>query len=235
MNKAIVFLFWVCLCRPAIILTQTPSLRGTVKDPSGAAVPGATVELSGSGREQRKSTDLNGQFSFPSLAPGQYQVRVTAKGFAAVERPDLEITQPTVFDAQLEIQAQEQQVTVADETAGAVSVDPSSNAGALVLGQKELSALSDDPDELEQQFQAMAGPGAGPNGGQIYIDGFTGGQMPPKSSIREVRVNTNPFSPEYDKPGLGTSKFSLSPARIFSGDKCFSSTTIRISMRAAPC
>ena len=49
----------------------------------------------------------------------------------------------------------------------------------------------------------MAGPSAGPNGGQIYIDGFTGGQLPPKSSIREIRINQNPFSAEYDKLGYG--------------------------------
>ena len=52
-------------------------------------------------------------------------------------------------------------------------------------------------------LQALAGPSAGPNGGQLYIDGFTGGQLPPKSSIREIRINQNPFSAEYDKLGYG--------------------------------
>ncbi|HZW80772.1 MAG TPA: hypothetical protein VFF50_09895, partial [Candidatus Deferrimicrobiaceae bacterium] len=44
---------------------------------------------------------------------------------------------------------------------------------------------------------------AGPNGGQLYIDGFTAGQLPPKESIREIRINQNPFSAEYDKLGYG--------------------------------
>ncbi len=43
----------------------------------------------------------------------------------------------------------------------------------------------------------------GPNGGSIYIDGFSGGQLPPKESIREIRINQNPFSAEYDKLGFG--------------------------------
>src|SRR5207237_303116 len=43
----------------------------------------------------------------------------------------------------------------------------------------------------------------GPNGGQIYIDGFTGGTLPPKSSIREIRINQNPFSAQYDQLGYG--------------------------------
>jgi hypothetical protein len=92
-----------------------------------------------------------------------------------------------------------------------VSSDPDSNGGALVLGEKELATLSDDPDELSQQLQAMAGPGAGPNGAQIYIDGFNGGNLPSKSSIREIRINSNPFSPVYDRPGFGRIEILTKP------------------------
>src|SRR5262249_33970689 len=148
-----------------------PSLRGTVRDPSGASVPGAAVQLTDPGGTQRKTTDVSGEYSFSSLGAGKYQVRITAKGFAVLERRDLDIREPSVLDVRLEIQAQAQQVTVESQANGVVSTDPSSNASALVLREKELAALSDDPDELEQQLQAMAGPGAGPNGGQIYIDG----------------------------------------------------------------
>ena len=73
----------------------------------------------------------------------------------------------------------------------------------MVLQGKDLDALSDDPDELSDELTALAGPSAGPNGGQIYVDGFTGGQLPPKSSIREIRINQNPFSAEYDQLGYG--------------------------------
>ena len=115
-----------------------------------------------------------------------------------------------VLDAQLTIQADTQVLNVDDE-ANSVSADPTSNGSALVLREKELAALSDDPDELSQQLQAMAGPGAGPNGGQIYIDGFTGGNLPNKSSIREVRINSNPFSPEYERPGFGRIEILTKP------------------------
>ncbi len=37
----------------------------------------------------------------------------------------------------------------------------------------------------------------------MFIDGFSGGQMPPKSSIREIRINSNPFAAEFDRPGFG--------------------------------
>ena len=63
----------------------------------------------------------------------------------------------------------------------------------------------------QTDLQALAGPSAGPNGGQIYIDGFTGGQLPPKSSIREIRINQNPFSAEYDKLGYGRIEIFTKP------------------------
>ena len=87
--------------------------------------------------------------------------------------------------------------------ASQVSVDSDANGSSTVIKGKDLDALSDDPDELSSELTALAGPAAGPNGGQIYVDGFTGGQLPPKSSIREIRVNQNPFSAEYDKLGFG--------------------------------
>ncbi len=55
------------------------------------------------------------------------------------------------------------------------------------------------------------GPSAGPNGGQIYIDGFTGGQLPPKADILEIRINQNPFSAEYDKVGYGRIEITTRP------------------------
>jgi hypothetical protein len=58
---------------------------------------------------------------------------------------------------------------------------------------------------------ALAGPSAGPNGGQIYVDGFTGGQLPPKSSIREIRINQNPFSAEFDRLGYGRVQIFTKP------------------------
>ena len=80
-----------------------------------------------------------------------------------------------------------------------------------MLSGKDLEALPDDPDELQSDLEALAGPSAGPNGGQLYIDGFTAGQLPPKSSIREIRINQNPFSAEYDKLGYGRIEIFTKP------------------------
>src|SRR4030095_11179131 len=61
-------------------------------------------------------------------------------------------------------------------------------------------ALPDDPDELAAALQALAGPSVGPNGGQIFVDGFSGNNLPSKDSIREIRINQNPFAAENDQP-----------------------------------
>ena len=106
-----------------------------------------------------------------------------------------------MLDFSLALASVTDKVTVQDTLQ--LEVDPSSNASALVIRGKELDALSDDRDDLAADLAALAGPAAGPNGGQIYIDGFTGGRLPPKSAIREIRVNQNPFSAQYDRIGMG--------------------------------
>jgi hypothetical protein len=170
-----------------------PSLRGVVRDPSGSLVPSAVVELRGPGGTQTKTTAADGAYLFSPLAPGKYNLKVTATGFATMQKTNIDVSQPSSLDVQISISDEAQVLTIQD-TVATVSVEPENNASALVLKEKELEALSDDPDELAQQLQALAGPGAGPNGGQIFIDGFTGGQLPPKASIREIRINSNPFS-----------------------------------------
>ena len=186
------------------------SLRGTITDPSGALVSGAVIQLRGPARGQRARTDSTGHYSFPTLPPGNYQVRITAKGFSVVQQKDLEIQQPRILDVQLAIHGEAQVVTVEDEL-GRVGATADANGGRVVLRERQLAALSDDPEELALQLQALAGPAPGPGGGEFFIDGFTGGRLPPKSSIREVRINSNPFSPEYDRPGFARIEIFTKP------------------------
>ncbi|HXA76861.1 MAG TPA: hypothetical protein VNV41_06970, partial [Candidatus Acidoferrales bacterium] len=92
-----------------------------------------------------------------------------------------------------------------------VELDPAQNAGALVLKGTDIDILPDDPDDLQADLLALAGPSAGPNGGQIFVDGFSNGQLPPKDSIREIRINSNPFSSEFDAPGYGRIEIFTKP------------------------
>jgi hypothetical protein len=79
------------------------------------------------------------------------------------------------------------------------------------LKGSDLESLPDDPDDLAAALQALAGPSAGPNGGQIFVDGFTNGRLPPLASIREIRINSNPFSAEYDRLGMGRIEILTKP------------------------
>ena len=187
-----------------------PSLHGVISDPSAASVPGALVQLRGPSGNQGTRADSLGRYSFAALRPGKYVVRVIAEGFRVEQRIGVEISCPTELNLTLVILAETQVVNVEDES-NRVSTDNESNGTSLTLGEKELAALSDDSDVLLQELQAMANAGAGPNGSQVHIDGFTGGNMPPKSEIRDVRINSNPFSAEYDRPGFSRIEILTKP------------------------
>jgi hypothetical protein len=188
-------------------------LRGQITDQSGAVIPSAKVTLSGpNGLTSATTTANDGRYGFNGLPNGEYEVAVTA--------PDLVLTQPgkislsggaQTLNLQMKIASTTQQVTVQENAAAAVSTDPSANAGALVLRGSDLDALADDPDDLAADLQALAGPAAGPGGAALFIDGFSGGQLPPKESIREIRINQNPFAPEYDKLGFGRIEIFTKP------------------------
>src|SRR6266581_1962591 len=214
-SKLVVSLFASLLIFLADALSQVPtgSLRGQATDPSGAAVPGATViVLPAEGPSSTTTTNRDGVFEMKPLASGKYTVQVFAQGFAQFEVKDVVVTagSPIVIAVHLSIEEQKEKVVVSDSTTQ-LDTSSGSNANSITLKGKDLEALSDDPDELQEELTALAGPSAGPNGGQIYIDGFTAGQLPPKSSIREIRLNQNPFSAEYDKLGYGRIEILTKP------------------------
>jgi hypothetical protein len=188
----------------SLVQTNGTRVHGTITDPDGELVPGASVTLTPSqGQGVTVKSGSDGTYSVVVPA-GTYTILVTMPGFASYSAINMKIpaVPSTTLDAKLQIGVQSQVVTVEANTVQ-LSVDPDSNQSATILTGKDLEALSDDPDELSSELTALAGPSAGPNGGQIYVDGFTGGQLPPKSSIREIRINQNPFSAQYDQLGYG--------------------------------
>ncbi len=183
---------------------QTGSLSGVVQDSLGAVIVGANVTVvSPDGKEKIATSNQRGEFTVTGIAPGKYTVKVIAPKFALYENTEVEIAsgQKQELIVPLTVEGVAENVDI--DTDAGVSTDADSSTSATVIKGKDLEALPDDPDELAAALQALAGPSAGPNGGQIYIDGFTGGNLPPKESIREIRINQNPFSAEYDRLGFG--------------------------------
>jgi carboxypeptidase family protein/TonB-dependent receptor-like protein len=209
------FLFVVATCVTAAAQGRA-TLRGSVNDEVGAVIVGATITLTDpSGAQKTATTGNDGTFTFTGLTPGKYLLRAEAGGFAQSDDIEVNVTtarrDPTLIT--LKVAQIESEVKV--ESNPPISTDSNSNANQQVLSGKDLEALPDDPDELAAALQALAGPSIGPGGGQIFIDGFSGANLPPKEAIREIRINQNPFAAENDQPSAridiltkpGTDKF----------------------------
>ncbi|HKC65280.1 MAG TPA: carboxypeptidase regulatory-like domain-containing protein, partial [Pyrinomonadaceae bacterium] len=187
-------------------------LRGQVVDEFGGLIVGATVTLTdATGVAKTVATNNEGIYLFSGLAPGTYTLRVEARGFSLYQNADVEVKTGSreSLNIKLTVALEKQEVKVGAETS--LSTASENNATALVLNSAELESLPDDPDDLAAALQAIAGPSAGPSGGEIFVDGFAGGRVPTKNTIREVRINSNPFSAEYRNLGFGRIEIFTKP------------------------
>jgi hypothetical protein len=214
------------------------TLRGSVNDEVGAVIVGAVVTLTNStGAAKTATSNADGAYTFTGLAPGKYTLHAEAAGFSASEDVEVDVTtarrEPVTIT--LKVATIESEVKVEANTP--ISTDSASNANQQVLSGKDLDALPDDPDELAAALQALAGPSIGPGGGQIFIDGFSGASLPPRQSIREIRINQNPFAAENDQPSgridiltkPGTDKFRGSLSINFTDESLNSRNPFAIS------
>jgi hypothetical protein len=203
-----------CLATSAYTQTkQGMKVKGQVLDESGASLSGAEVTLTeNNGKTLQTVSSEKGVFEFNSVNIGDYTIKVYAPGFTLYQSEPFNVGKGPLapLEIHLSVASVTEQVTV-DATIPTVSLSSENNASAIVLKGKDLEALPDDPDDLASALQELAGPAAGPNGAQLFIDGFSGGRLPPKSSIREIRINSNPFSAEYDRLGFGRIEILTKP------------------------
>src|SRR5205809_603748 len=202
----------VFLCSVNAFAQRGASLRGQVTDQVGAVIVGVNVTLTdANGKPQATQTDGNGAYRFDNLAPGVYSLKALQKGFATQTLPAVNLSAGTkTQDFQLAVTIDEQRVTVDDMRS--LSADPTTNKSARVISGKDLNMLSDDPNELAAELDALAGPAAGPSGTQVFVDGFTAGPvLPDKQTIREIVINQNPFSAEFERIGFGNIQIFTKP------------------------
>ena len=140
-------------------LAQEATIVGTVTDPTGAAVPNAsiTVTNSGTGAIRTLPTGSDGQYVVPSLGIGQYTVRVTAPGFKVAEQKGitLNVGDRTRVDFKLQVGSAQEQVTV---EANAVAVQTDSGEVSNVITGTQVTQLATNGRSLFTLF-ALA-PGA---------------------------------------------------------------------------
>ena len=189
----------------------TSLLTGTVTDPSGSLIAAARVHIASSkipadgstALESDVVTDRAGHFAV-SLPPDSYSVSITAAGFDVLEQTVTVVNQPVSLAIRLAITTASVQVNVPSDGGGSTAA--SENKSALVFKGEQLETLSSNDSTMQQQVQAMSG-----GGGSIYVDGFSGGRFPPKDTIREIRINQNPFSPQYEDLGYGRIEILTKP------------------------
>jgi Carboxypeptidase regulatory-like domain/TonB dependent receptor len=104
---------------PAAAQLPTGTILGTVKDSSGASIPGAMVTLRNTDTNLTKTatTEQDGSYRFPELAVGHYEVKAEAAGFRTETRAglNLEVTQQGVINFSLQVGATTQQVTITSD------------------------------------------------------------------------------------------------------------------------
>lgn len=180
---------------PTSLDAREGHLSGVVADPSDAVIPGATVTIHSvkGGVRKTTTTDKVGRFQFQDLAFGQYTISITRDGFAEFHGR-FAVTAAKVsanLDARLKIATAEEQV---DVDTRADTLDPNNNPDGVTLKQQQIDTLPDDPTLLSQELQGLAGS----TQAQIFVDGFSGGSIPPKNMIREIRINQNAYSAKND-------------------------------------
>ena len=182
---------------------RTGTLRITVKDPSGAVVPGAMVQVRGA--EDRTASvvradirsDGQGLAVATELTPGRYVIEVAFPGFETRVIPDARVRAgDNRRDAVLAIQKLDENVSVGRDPA-TVASDPHNDRFNTVLSKDQIDALPDDPDEMERVLKEMAGPGA-----MLRVDGFRGGRLPPKAQIRSIRFSRDMYAAENHSAGM---------------------------------
>ncbi|MBI4474646.1 MAG: TonB-dependent receptor [Acidobacteria bacterium] len=171
-------------------------------DVSGAAMPGVTVKVYQGDQVVKESTSgATGDFAIP-LPAGEYRVEVSAPDFTTHEEivrvaPGLG---PLTVTLQLGMIVQEVQVEAQKQE---ISIDSSNILTATVLGEDFIETLPEDEEQLRAILEQIAASGGAAGGqAQFIIDGFSGGRLPPRDQIMQIRINSNPYTTEFSQGGF---------------------------------
>src|SRR5215472_8501895 len=128
--KSVAVLIFASVISTCIAQSQaTASLRGTITDPSGAVIPDATVTLKSAenGSSRKTATDINGEYSFLQVAPGDYNLIAEKSGFATVTNGHVKllINTPETLDLKMSLSPTGEIINVASEASQVNTTDAS--------------------------------------------------------------------------------------------------------------
>jgi carboxypeptidase family protein len=217
-------LSWIARCIAAALLiamcsgsamsqeSGAASIAGQVLDDQDAAIVAARATLTDvSGHETSQTTDQEGRFVFSNVPQGSYTLRISAEHFRMYENQRIEVASANNvlnLTVTMHIAGVEESIAVFPDTSVAQVAEYI--GGSLVIRGDALAAL-DAPGGLEALLRALAVRSSGPFGPSVLVNGFEDGTLPPTYSIREIRINDNPYSAEYSTPGLGRIEILTKP------------------------
>jgi Carboxypeptidase regulatory-like domain len=195
-------IFFAILILSTVAFGQNSTLRGQVVDELGAVIQNAEITLiDGEGKQRKTKTNNNGEFSLPNVASGIYTLTSAFKGFQQHIENDLKIP---LEKSQLVIVMTIAAVNVVEDVNAnnsGVSTEPDQNMNATVLGEEFIQNLPDNEEDLRDFLNSLVGPSSSADGATIMVDGFTGGRLPPREAIMQIRINSNPYSAEFSSGG----------------------------------
>ncbi len=208
----------LALAGPAWAQSFLGTIRGTVVDPQGAAVAGATILVvdEGTGVPRAASTDAQGRYEAANLRPGTYRVEVVTTNFKKAERTGVLLTASGIAlaDVKLELGGVTETVTVSGEAQNNITLE--SQAIARGLDEQQLRDLPRNSRDVQSFLLLNPNVLGGSDdiqflGGRTYgvsyiqdgqsstnaIFGTIGNSAPGLDAISEMQVLSNSYSAEY--------------------------------------
>jgi len=191
------------------------SVHGSITDSTGAAIPNATVFVeTPTGKILfTVHSQANGNFDFSSLPAGKFVLAVPSQaGFAATTAPLSVTANVAGIRIALNPQSVNQEITVGDDQQS-LTTDPAANRDTIAVTGDELRKLP----VFDQDYLAALTPfldaSSGSSGGvMIVVDGVEMKSIGVSaSSIQEVRINNDPYSTEFSRPGRGRIEITTKP------------------------
>ena len=182
-------------------------LSGVVFDPSGAVLTEAKVILRriADRTEQSKTTDRKGQFRFARVANGNYEIETQKAGFkATLVQVTVGAAPPPLIQIVLPIADLRADASVVDQS-NQVSTNPDENLNVIKLDRAALKTLPVLGNDVIGALANLLDAGStGSGGATVIVDGLESKKKKiPASQIQEVRINQNPYSAEFSRPGRG--------------------------------
>ena len=183
------------------------SLSGVVLDPSGAAIARANVVLHPlqHSTSVETETDATGSFQFARVQSGKYDIEVRAEGFRTAHTQATVTTRRTSsLRIVMQISVQAENVTVAGgENIPLISTDAQGNQNTNAIDRNALDRVPVfDQDYIAAMSRFLDDNAIGTNGVTLVVNGIeANGPGVTPSAVQEVRINNNPYSARFSRPG----------------------------------